>query len=108
MMWQPTWSACTRLRTSRGLAQISSARGAAVRMSTERDMIGTGSTPASAIRPAKTETQLGAPSATAAVISSTCAVVNSAVTLTWTPSSESSRTSGAIDSPLVVVTGILT
>ena len=44
----------------------------------------------------------------ASVISSTCAVVNSAVTLTFTPLSESSRTSGAIDSPLVVVTGILT
>ena len=28
MMWQPTWSACTTLRTSRGEAQISSARGA--------------------------------------------------------------------------------
>ena len=29
-------------------------------------------------------------------------------TFTFTPSSESSRTSGAIDSPVVVVTGILT
>ena len=60
------------------------------------------------MRPAKTETQEGAPSLTAAVISSTCAVVNRAVTLTFTPSSESSRTSEAMDSPLVVVTGILT
>ena len=46
-----------------------------------------GSRPVSAIRPANTEMQLGAPSATAAVISLTCAGVNSAVTLTWTPSS---------------------
>ena len=50
----------------------------------------------------------GAPSATAAVISSTCAAVKSAVTLTWTSASESSRTSGAIDTPPVVVIGILT
>ena len=50
----------------------------------------------------------GAPSLTAAVISSTCAVVNSAVTLTFTPLSDSSRTSAAIDSPSVVVTGIFT
>ncbi len=71
-------------------------------------MIGSGSTPASAIRPANTEMYEGAPSLTAAVISSTCAVVKSAVTLTFTPSSENSRTSGAIDSPAVVVTGILT
>ena len=77
-------------------------------MSTERCMIGTGSIPASAIRPAKTEMQDGAPSATAAVISSTCAAVKSAVTLTWTSASESSRTSGAIDTPPVVVIGILT
>ncbi len=28
MMWQPTWSACTRFRISRGEAQISSERGA--------------------------------------------------------------------------------
>ena len=68
-------------------------------MSTERAMIGTGSMPASAIRPAKTEMYDGAPSFTAAVISSTWAVVNRAVTLTLTPSSDSSRTSGAIDSP---------
>ena len=71
-------------------------------------MIGIGSTPASAMRPAKTEMYDGAPSLTAAVISSTCAVVKSAVTFTLTPSSESSRTSGAIDSPDVVVTGIFT
>src|SRR5215831_10364882 len=108
MMWHPTWSAWTRFSTSRGLAQISSARGAAARMSTERAMIGIGSTPASAIRPANTDTYEGAPSLTASVISSTWAVVNSAVTLTLTPLSDSSRTSGAIDSPDVVVTGILT
>ena len=51
--------------------------------------------PASAIRPAKTETQLGAPSCSASATTCTCAGVISAVTLTWIPSSESSRTSGA-------------
>ena len=69
---------------------------------------GTGSTPASAMRPAKTETNEGAPSLTAVAISSTWASVNSAVTFTLTPYSESSRTSGAIDSPDVVVIGIFT
>ncbi len=77
-------------------------------ISTERAMTGTGSTPASAMRPAKTEMQEGAPSATAAVIVSTWAVVNRAVTFTFTPSSESSRTSAASDSPAVVVTGTFT
>ena len=89
-------------------AQISSDRGAATMMSTARPMIGTGSIPASAIRPANTEMYDGAPSLTASVSSSTCAVVNTAVTLTFTPPSDSSRTSAAIDSPLVVETGILT
>jgi hypothetical protein len=77
-------------------------------MSTDRAMIGRGSMPASAIRPAKTDRKAGAPSLTAAVTSSTCAVVKSAVTLTLTPLSESSLTNGTIDSPAVVVTGIFT
>ena len=77
-------------------------------MSTARAMIGTGSMPASAIRPANTDMYEGAPSLTAAVISSTWAVVNRAVTLTLIPPSANSRTSGAIDSPRVVVTGIFT
>ena len=51
MMWQPTWSACTTLRISRGEAQISSERGASTMMSTARAMIGIGSMPASAIAP---------------------------------------------------------
>ena len=55
MMWQPTWSAWTTLRISRGEAQISSECGAAFMISTALAMIGTGSTPASAIRPAKTD-----------------------------------------------------
>ncbi len=107
-MWQPTWSAWTTLRISRGEAQISSDRGASSMMFTACAMIGIGSIPASAMRPAKTDTHEGAPSLTAAVISSTCAVVKSAVTFTFTPPSESSRTSDAIDSPNVVMTGIFT
>ena len=87
---------------------MSSERGAATMMSRDRVMIGSGSTPASAMRPANTEMHEGAPSLTASVISSTWAVVNSAVTFTCTPPSDSSRTSGAIDSPLVVETGIFT
>ena len=67
-MWQPIASAWTTLSSSRGLAQISSARGAARMISSASRMIGIGSRPVSAIRPAKTEMQLGAPSATAAVI----------------------------------------
>ena len=71
-------------------------------------MIGTGSRPVSAIRPANTEMQLGAPSATAAVISLTWRSVNSAVTLTCTPSALRSRITSASDSPRVVVTGTFT
>ena len=71
-------------------------------------MSGTGSTPASAIRPAKIDRYDGAPPATAAVISSTWASVNIAVTFTFTPSWESSCTSSVIGSPDVVVTGIFT
>ena len=55
MMWQPIESACTRLSSSRGLAQISSARGAARMISSDSRMIGIGSMPASAIRPANTD-----------------------------------------------------
>ena len=55
MMWQPIASAWTTLSSSRGLAQISSARGAARMISSASRMIGTGSRPVSAIRPAKTE-----------------------------------------------------
>src|SRR5436305_599900 len=62
MMWQPMASAWMMFSSSRGLAQISSDRGAAFRISTHSDMIGTGSRPVSAIRPAKTETHDGAPS----------------------------------------------
>ena len=54
-MWQPIASAWTTLSSSRGLAQISSARGAARMISSDSRMIGTGSRPVSAIRPAKTE-----------------------------------------------------
>ena len=70
-------------------------------------MIGSGSIPASAMRPAKTETQHGAPSLSGARDHLDLRGVNSAVTLTLTPASESSRTSGASDSPVVVVTGNL-
>ena len=57
-------------------------------MSTARAMIGSGSTPASAMRPGEDRdvarrAVLGRPRS----MSSTCAVVNSAVTFTWTPSS---------------------
>jgi len=54
-MWHPTSSAWTTLSSSRGEAQMSSARGAPAMMFTALAMIGTGSTPASAIRPANTD-----------------------------------------------------
>ena len=60
------------------------------------------------MRPANTETQLGAPSRSARAITSTWFGVISAVTLTLTPASDSSRTSGARDSPVEVVTGTFT
>ncbi len=61
MMWQPIASAWKTFSTSRGLAQISSARGAARSISSgprhqrHRVAAGVGD------RPAKTETKLGAP-----------------------------------------------
>ena len=61
----------------------------------------------SATRPANTEMKLGAPSATAFVTVSTCEGSMRAVTLTCTPSSDSSRTRSAVETPSVFVTGIL-
>ena len=88
---------------------MSSAAGATdARISSDWLMIGNGSTPASAMRPANTETQLGAPSRRARAMTSTWLGVISAVTLTLIPASDSSRTSGASDSPVDVVTGTFT
>ena len=111
MMWQPIESAWTRFRTSRGLAQMSSARGATdarissdlahdrQRLDARRPRCARRTPRRSSAAPSRERVGDDARPGPAS---------SAAVTLTLTPSSDSSRTSGASDSPVDVVTGTFT
>jgi hypothetical protein len=108
MMWQPIASAWKMFRSSRGLAQMSSAFGRARMTFTDSAMIGTGSRPVSAIRPANTEMIAESPGRRHSVTCFTCSRESNAVTFSFTPALDKRSMSGPENSRFVFVTGIFT
>ena len=109
MMWQPQASAWTTLSTSRGLAQSSSAFGSGFRIAATDSVIsGTGSTPVSAMRPANTETMVRARRIGGLRDHLDLLERQDRRDVEREAFAESLRMSGAADSPLVLVIGILT